>query len=226
MNIPLLYVAIFQLHLHMEYTSLSWYDIPELLFPIRISIIEGCCQQGSTEPTVSNGEAEVIALKVWHSPTRFGKCYGIFVFFIMALLTWLYARVDILLTCGKHLHDRIISLRGDVWDHKISLTPPLFIEVPVPIQEHERSCICVLGVSIFPLSMILIFDFLNWSDSVIFFVLKGHNFFFAILFQKRESLLSGCTMKSGVNQIFAKNDILELVSGIANQIARSRISVL
>ena len=86
----------------------------------------------------------------------------------MALLTWLYVRVDILLTCGKHLHDRIISPRGDVWDHKISLTLPLFIEVPVPIQENERSCICVLGVSIFPLSMILIFDFLNWSDSVIF----------------------------------------------------------
>jgi hypothetical protein len=60
----------------------------------------------------------------------------------MALLTWLYVRVDILLTCGKHLHDRIISPRGDVWDHKISLTLPLFIEVPVPIQENERSCIC------------------------------------------------------------------------------------
>ena len=30
-------VAIFQQHLYMEYISLSWYDIPELVFPGRIS---------------------------------------------------------------------------------------------------------------------------------------------------------------------------------------------
>ena len=42
-----LYVATFQQHLHMEYISLSWYDIPELLVSIRISLIEGCCKQGS-----------------------------------------------------------------------------------------------------------------------------------------------------------------------------------
>ena len=29
-------------------------------------------------------------------------------------------------------------------DHKTILTPPPFIEVPVPSQESERSCICVL----------------------------------------------------------------------------------
>jgi hypothetical protein len=38
-----LYVATFQQHLHMEYMSLRWYDIPELVVPIRISLIEGCC---------------------------------------------------------------------------------------------------------------------------------------------------------------------------------------
>jgi hypothetical protein len=31
------YVATFQQHLHMEYISLSWYDILELVVPIRIS---------------------------------------------------------------------------------------------------------------------------------------------------------------------------------------------
>jgi hypothetical protein len=36
-------VATFQKHLHMEYISLSWYDIPELVVSIRISLIEGCC---------------------------------------------------------------------------------------------------------------------------------------------------------------------------------------
>ena len=30
-------------------------------------------------------------------------------------------------------------------------TPPLFIEVPVPIKEIEQSCMYVLGVSIFEL---------------------------------------------------------------------------
>jgi len=65
----------------------------------------------------------------------------------------------------------------EIWLSKIGLTPPLFfIEVPVPSQESEqscicvlgvslpsqeseRSCICVLGVSFMPLSMILLFDF-------------------------------------------------------------------
>jgi hypothetical protein len=42
-----IYVATFQQHLHMEYTSLSWYDIPELVVPIRISLIEGCWIQGN-----------------------------------------------------------------------------------------------------------------------------------------------------------------------------------
>ena len=50
------------------------------------------------------------------------------------------------------------SLRGEVWARKTSLTLPLFIELPVPSQESAQSCICVLRVSIFPVSRILIFD--------------------------------------------------------------------
>jgi hypothetical protein len=38
-----LYVTKFQQHPHMEYISLSWYDIPDLVVPITISLIEGCC---------------------------------------------------------------------------------------------------------------------------------------------------------------------------------------
>jgi hypothetical protein len=48
------------------------------------------------------------------------------------LFTRLYVRFGILLTCGKHVHDRITTLREEVWAHTIGLTPPLFIEVPVP----------------------------------------------------------------------------------------------
>jgi hypothetical protein len=38
-----LYVATFQQHLHIEYISPSWYDITELVVPIRISLIKDCC---------------------------------------------------------------------------------------------------------------------------------------------------------------------------------------
>ena len=90
----------------------------------------------------------------------------------------------ILLTCRRHLHDLIISLLGEVWTHETSLTPPLFIDVSIPSQESERSCICVLGVSSqeserscicvlgvsnFPLSTISIV-FLKCSDDVVFLV--------------------------------------------------------
>ena len=52
---------------------------------------------------------------------------------------------SILFTRGKHFHDRIISPRVEVRAHEISLVPQLLIEVPVPSQENERSCICVEG---------------------------------------------------------------------------------
>ena len=62
-------------------------------------------------------------------------------------------RVGILLTCGKHLHDRILALQGEVWVHKTSLKPSLFIEVPILSQESERLCIYVLRVSRLPVSV-------------------------------------------------------------------------
>ena len=61
-----------------------------------------------------------------------------------------------MLLCEKHLHDPIISIRGEGWIYKTSLTPPLFIEVPVPSQESERSCICLLIILTMPLFTILI----------------------------------------------------------------------
>jgi len=45
------------------------------------------------------------------------------------------------------LHDRIISLRGEIGAYKTSLTLPLCIEVHVPNEESERSYIRTLGVS-------------------------------------------------------------------------------
>lgn len=40
-----------------------------------------------------------------------------------------------------------------------SLTPPCYIEVPVPSHERDRSCIWVLKVSILTLSMTFLLDF-------------------------------------------------------------------
>jgi cellulose synthase/poly-beta-1,6-N-acetylglucosamine synthase-like glycosyltransferase len=42
---------------------------------------------------------------------------------------------------------RLIQNNLEVWAHKTSLTPPCFIEVPVPepSQQSERPCICVSG---------------------------------------------------------------------------------
>ena len=45
-----LYIARFQQHLHMEYISLSWYDIPELVVHIRISLIDVAANKEATEP--------------------------------------------------------------------------------------------------------------------------------------------------------------------------------
>ena len=90
-----------------------------------------------------------------------------------------YVRVGILLKCRNHLHDHIISLKGEVWTHKTNLTSPLFIEVPVPSQECERSCICVLRVSILPRSTIFLLDFGNVPRLWYFFYfisLERHNF--------------------------------------------------
>jgi hypothetical protein len=58
------------------------------------------------------------------------------------------------------LHHRIFSLKGEFWAYKTSLImPPLFIEVPVPSKESERSYICVLGVLTLPLSTVCQLDF-------------------------------------------------------------------
>ena len=45
----------------------------------------------------------------------------------------------ILLPFRKHLHGRIISLKGKVWAHRASLTQPHLIEIPVSSQESGRS---------------------------------------------------------------------------------------
>jgi hypothetical protein len=57
-----------------------------------------------------------------------------------------------------------------IWEWFNSAT---FYEVSVPSQETERSCICMLGVSILPLSTIKVFEFETY-----FFLISFQSFFF------------------------------------------------
>ena len=49
---------------------------------------------------------------------------------------------------------------------KISLTAPLVIDLPV----ITRTCICVLGVTILSISLIFLFYYVNFTESVVFFL--------------------------------------------------------
>ena len=57
---------------------------------------------------------------------------------------------------------------------KISLTPPLFIKVPVPGHESACSCVCLFGISILPISTIFL-----WNVRTI--TTPRHFFFFVCL---------------------------------------------
>ena len=74
--------------------------------------------------------------------------FKIIALYMMALFVQLYVKIDILLTCGKHLHDSIISLKWEILTHTTILTSPLFIESPAPSQDSERSCICGRDIEI------------------------------------------------------------------------------
>ena len=83
----------------------------------------------------------------------------------------------------KLVHVCILSVSNlyRIRAYKTSLTLPLFIEMSVPSQESERSCICVLGATILSFSTILVFDFgivpTVWY--FLFFVLFVHRMPFA-----------------------------------------------
>jgi hypothetical protein len=63
-----LYVATFQQDWHMEYISVRWYDIPDLVAPIRMSLIEDSANKEATETRVPFGKVEVITSKMLRLP--------------------------------------------------------------------------------------------------------------------------------------------------------------
>ena len=64
--------------------------------------------------------------------------------------------------------------------YKTSLTSPLFIEVPVPSQEIEWSCICMLLLSTLSLSMIFLLEFGPVSTEWYSFVFRFIDSFYRI----------------------------------------------
>jgi hypothetical protein len=76
------------------------------------------------------------------------------------------------------LQDHMISIEWEVrTPHQLNLQ--LFIEVPLINQENERSCLCVLGMSILApvFTIYLSIGFGNCSNSVVFFI-----FYFILTF--------------------------------------------
>ena len=76
-----------------------------------------------------------------------------------------------------------------------SLKPPPFLEVLVPRKDRERSYICLLGVSILPLSEIVSIGFWNCSGIVVFLL-----FFFIIKFRLFLNVLEESLQKKQTNK--------------------------
>jgi len=74
---------------------------------------------------------------------------------------------DVQLTCWKHLHDRIISLRWNFWAIKQFISAN-FIEVHVPRQESDPSCICIMVITFDSFNDFCI-RFCNCYENVILF---------------------------------------------------------
>jgi len=70
-----------------------------------------------------------------------------------------------------------LRLRGGMWAYKTSLSLPLFIEMPVPSQESELSCMCVgclqihRGINFASVSIILQWDLFWQCGIILFFIL-------------------------------------------------------
>ena len=82
--------------------------------------------------------------------------FKIITFYLFARL---YVRISILLTCGKHLHDHIISVKVGVCVHETNLTPPSFCwSVCTNPGKSNSMYVCAQCID-FPLCKIFIYFF-------------------------------------------------------------------
>ena len=82
--------------------------------------------------------------------------------------------------CACSHVERIIFVNGKVVSNKISLTLPLFIDMSVPNQDSQRSCICILEIWTLSLSNIFYWMIGSWCLtplSIIFQLYRGGYFY-------------------------------------------------
>lgn len=104
---------------------------------------------------------------IWHSGKLMMFCPSL----IINLLTWNMNNthrdfLNYIFTCGKYLHNRIISLKGEEWVHKTSFTLPLFYS---KIQKRERVVMymCARGTDFLFVSSIFRLDFGIFASTVV-----------------------------------------------------------
>lgn len=116
----------------------SNYFIAHILISFKIFSCNTICTKSTKHTDVS--------LDIWYyrelSKYKYTTIHT-YRFFTTTLITQLYVQDDIRLAWDKYL-----SKRGDVGPQTNLILP---LEVPVQTQENERSCLCVLGVSIWHL---------------------------------------------------------------------------
>jgi hypothetical protein len=64
-----------------------------------------------------------------------------------------------LFSCRKQLHDRIYSLRGEIWAYATSLTPPRFVEAPDQTSTEHSHVFMFYVFRYLHLSTIFLLDF-------------------------------------------------------------------
>ena len=109
--------------------------------------------------------------------------YSEYIYNAATKLTQLYMTVDMEVGCkkNKHLHDHFISTKVHILAYKTSLTPPHFIEKPVPNQEEFSSRVYMWFIC---LSL-----FLLYFDEI---VLTVWCFFHVILYKQNTDVTTLC----------------------------------
>jgi hypothetical protein len=94
-----LYVAIFLQHLHMEYLSLRWYDIPKLVVLSGYPWYRVAANKEVTESRIPFGKVEVITSNILRSPPWLGwSLFVLLYFFFWPLCCLFFFDILILIT--------------------------------------------------------------------------------------------------------------------------------
>ena len=156
-----LYIATFQQHLYMEYISLRWYDIPELVALSGFPWYRVAANKEATEPRVPFSKVEVITSKMLRSPPWLGwPLWNI-------CITNDHGYVPLVVKTSRSLpHSRLIT--GFVT--RLTRRVPLVEQELLTLQEHLSSPPVFSGVR-FTRSLVLYVCFVDrcWPFCCLFF---------------------------------------------------------